>query len=270
MRELRLVMLGLAVVMLLLVGAGFVGRALHPPGPSVATAAVVPPTARTLTGAPRATIEAALADAPDYTRFFDRLRLAFPSDYETIMNALATTQAQRAAEPDPDVMTAEAVTALRRAHGTMAAKAPDAALSQIFASNLRQMKALGGVDPGLCVSFLFGSGGPGSVAFAADHRALVADTAIAGLDAISAGRSEPVAREKPSDDDFRMLDQALTGKGLSRPQIDALLDGKTPDPPIPDADMCRAGQTYLTTLGELPEGPRDRLYALAVGLMERS
>lgn len=267
MRELRLVMLGLAAVMLLLLAAGFVGRALHPPGRNQERAtASVRPAANT----PRAAVEAAIADAPDYTRFFDRLRLAFPSDYDTILNSLAAEQAKRSGEPDIDVLMAEAVATLRRAHGAMAAKASDAALGQIFSSNLREMKAMGEVNPELCVSFLFGAAGSGLARFSADHRALVADDAIAGLDAISSGRSEPVERTKPDDADFQLLDQTLATKGLSRPQIDALLDGKTAVPPIPDAEMCQAGQTYLATLATLPEASRDRLYALAVDLMAKS
>ncbi len=264
MRELRLVMLGLAVVMLLLVGAGFIGRALHPPRYDRATA-----TTREA-ATPRGTVEVAIADTPDYTRFFDRLRLAFPSDYDTIMSSLAAGQAQRGGEPDADVMMADAVAALRRLHGGLAAQASDTALGQIFATNLREMKALGEVNPALCVSFLFGASGAGFAGFAADHRALVADAAIAGLDAISSGRTEKVARARPDDADFQQLDAALAAKGLTRPQIEALLDGKTADPPIPDAEMCQAGQSYLATLATLPEASRDRLYALAVDLMGKS
>ncbi len=267
MRELRLVMLGLAAVMLLLLAVGFIGRALHPPAHNQSVSGAA---SRPAVGDTRAAVETAIADAPDYARFFDRLRLAFPSDYETIVASLAAGPAQRGAEPDVDVMMADAVTALRRAHGALAAKASDAALGQIFASNLREMQALGEVNPGLCVAFLFGAGGPGFASFSADHRALVADAAIAGLDAISSGRTDQVTRAAPSDADFQRLDQALTSKGLSRPQIEALLDGKTADPPIPDAEMCQAGQTYLATLATLPEESRDRLYALAVDLMAKS
>ena len=267
MRELRLVMLGLAVVMLVLLAAGFVGRALHPPAQNRERSTAVSRGAATN---PRAAVEAAIADAPDYTRFFDRLRLAFPSDYNAIMASIVAEHSQRGGEPDADVMMADAVAALRRAHGALAAKASDAALGQIFASNLREMATLGEVNPGLCVAFLFGAGGAGFAGFAADHRALVADAAIAGLDAIDSGRSEQVTRAAPDDADFQMLDKALTAKGLTRPQIEALLDGKTADPPISDTDMCQAGQTYLSTLAALPEASRDRLYALAVDLMAKS
>jgi hypothetical protein len=67
-----------------------------------------------------------------------------------------------------------------------------------------------------------------------------------------------------------MLDHALVAKGLSRPAIDALLDGKQADPPLADAAMCEAGQSYLAVLATLPAEVRDRLYGLAVDLMAKS
>ena len=54
------------------------------------------------------------------------------------------------------------------------------------------------------------------------------------------------------------------------PEIDALLDGRTPEPPIAEATMCTAGQTYLSTLAELPPDVRSRRYGLAVDLMAKS
>lgn len=63
---------------------------------------------------------------------------------------------------------------------------------------------------------------------------------------------------------------ALGDHGLSKAEIDALLDGKIPDPPIEDARMCAAGQTYLDVLATLPEVARMRIYALAVQLMANS
>ena len=67
-----------------------------------------------------------------------------------------------------------------------------------------------------------------------------------------------------------MLDRALVDKGLSRPEIDALLDGKVATPPIADDQMCKAGQAYLVTLAALPVDVRARLYGLAVDLMAKS
>ena len=152
----------------------------------------------------------------------------------------------------------------------MAAKASDDALAQIFALQLKEMRELETRDPHLCVAFLYGANGVGYLNFAADHRGLVADAAIAGLDAMNSGRMDNVQRGAPSDNDFQSLDKALVEKGLTRPQIDALLDGKTADPPIADDTMCKAGETYLETLTTLPSEVRARLYGLAVDLMAKS
>ena len=282
MRELRLVLLGLAATIAVLLGAGFLKRALTSGSRQVvAVAPAVPeadtsPTQATRPQAPiaastspvRAEVEHSIADAPDYVRFFDRLRLLFPSDYDTIMNSLAANT--KLGEVNVDLVMADAVTALRRAHGGLAARASDAALEQIFSLQLREMAALAERDPHLCVAFLYGANGNGFLGFAADHRSLVADAAIAGLDAMNSGRMDQIARSSPSDGDFQALDRALVAKGLTRPEIDALLDGKVADPPIADPAMCQAGQAYLATLATLPPGSRARLYGLAVDLMAKS
>ena len=274
MRELRLVLLGLAAVVAMLLGTDFLMRAFKSPAPeTVATiegpatpSAVAPPTPAV--AASRAVLERAIADTPDYTRFFDRLRLVFPGEYETIMSGLA--ESNQGKEPNVDTLMADAVIALRHARGSLAAKAPEPALAQIFMLQLQEMQALATRDPHLCVAFLYGANGTGFLAFAAEHRPMVADAAIAGLDAMNGGRMERVERGTPSDSDFQTLDRALVGKGLSRPEIDALLDGKTADPPIADAAMCKAGETYLETLAALPDDTRGRLYGLAVDLMAKS
>ena len=275
-------LLGLAAVIALLLGANFLLRAFRVPGvpPLVQTTVpeppipmveepparpVVVPSVPAAPPAARAIVDRAIADAPDYTRFFDRLRLAFPSDNEAILNTLANAVAN-GGEPNVDLMMADAVAALRRNQGALAAQASDAALGQVFALQLQEMQALGQRDAHLCVAFLYGANGTGFQAFAADHRPLVADAAIAGLDAINSGSMEHVRRPAPSDGDFQVLDRALVGKGLSRPEIEALLDGKSAIPPIPDETMCKAGQSYLATLATLPADLRTRLYALAVDI----
>lgn len=277
MKALRLVLLGLAALIAVLLGAGFLSRAFDHGRKQVATVAPAPAPEGTQAGAgpqpgaggaARASVERSIAEAPEYTRFFDRLRLVFPSDYDSILNGLAA--GSKADGVNVDLVMADAVTALRRAHGALASKASDGALTQIFALQLKEMQALGQRDPRLCVGFLYGASGTGFLGFAADNRALVADAAIAGLDAMNSGRMDAVVRSAPSDADFQTLDHALVAKGLSRAQIDALLDGKAADPPIPDADMCRAGQSYLETLATLPADVRDRLYGLAVDLMAKS
>ena len=285
MRELRLVLLGLAAVIALLLGGNFLLRAFRVPGlpplapttarepasptgeapPALAPAVVVVPVVPPAPAAARAIVDTTIADAPDYTRFFDRLKLAFPSDDEAILNTLANAVAN-GGEANVDLMMADAVTALRRSHGALAAQASDAALAQVFTLQLREMQALARRDAHLCVAFLYGANGSGFQAFAAEHRPLVADAAIAGLDAVNSGSIEHVRRPAPSDTDFQTLDRALVTKGLSRPEIEALLDGKSAIPPIPDEIMCKAGQTYLATLATLQADVRARLYALAVDI----
>ena len=285
MRELRLVLLGLAALVAMLLGTAFLMRALKQPPSRVAAVPIEPtvplaPSAlspQSLASA-RGAVEQAIADSPDYTRFFDRLRLVFPGEYETIVSNLAVavsrvphaSNGEGSEAANADIAMADAVAALRKAHGSLAAKASDEALAQIFVLQLREAQALALRDPHLCVAFLYGASGTGFLAFAADHRPLIADAAIAGLDAMVSGRMEQVQRSAPSDSDFTLLDKALVDKGLTRPEIDALLDGKTASPPIADEAMCKAGQVYLSTLGSLPADARARLYGLAVDLMAKS
>ncbi len=291
MRELRLVLLGLAALISVLLGAGFLVRAFKGPSPPRVVAVPIEPSVPRVASrlspqalaAARGTVERAIADTPDYARFFDRLRLVFPGEYETIVanlaagigketagGAIAPVAAIAGSEANPDVAMADAVTALRKAHGALAARASDDALGQIFVLQLKEARALAERDAHLCVAFLYGASGTGFLSFAADHRPLIADAAIAGLDAMASGQTEQVQRAAPSDADFQVLDRALVDKGLSRPEIDALLDGKTATPPIADDEMCKAGQIYLVTLAALPTAVRARLYGLAVDLMAKS
>lgn len=283
MRELRLVLLGLAAVIALLLGAAFLVRAFTPQEKRVASHA--PPTIEPRVASPglgnldkttplqtapappgaRAAIERAIADAPAYARFFDRMRLLFPSDYDAVMNGLADTSGT-SADIDVDKLTAAADAALRRKHGKLQAQASDAALAQVFSADLQAMQALSQRDAHLCVSYLFNASGSGFLGFAADHRDLVAAIAIAGLDAMNSGRMDADQRASPTDSDLQSFDQALVAHGLSRPEIEVLLDGKAANPPIADATMCKAGVTYLETLASLPPAMRSRFYGLAVGL----
>ena len=214
MRMLRLVLLGLAAIIAFVLCGNFVLRAvksgkvptvLTEPAPSGPPATQTVPLRAALSpealATARAGVEDAIAKTPDYARFFDRLRQAFPGDYETIMNMVAAASQGR--DVNVDSVMSDAVAALRRAQGTNAVKAPDQALAQIFTLHLAEMKALAERDPHLCVAFLYGANVPGFPAFAADHRALVADAALAGLEAMSAGRSSGVDRGAPSAADFQ-------------------------------------------------------------------
>lgn len=214
---------------------------------------------------PRRAVEAKIAAAPDIARFFDRLRLTLPNDYEKAAAGLVKLGETGTA----DVYLSEAVKSLRQSRGAAAAKADAAPLSQVFAKQLQVLEALSARDPKICVDFLYGGASEAIFKFAADNRALVSDLAIAGLDAILDGEQKKIARGGPNEADFQLLEKALREKGLSAAEIEALLDGKTPDPPLPDDKMCAAGKTYLQTLATLPEATRLRIYALAVELMAR-
>lgn len=269
MHQLRLVLLALAALMgvALALGPSLLDwrrpGARHAEIPVIEAPAAV---ARIEPSVQRSVLEAALEGALPYRRFFDRLHLAFPADYERAETAAAR---QDARSFNVDAALSEAARGLRQARGILAAKASGPLLSRVFEMQLAVMRALATRDRRLCVDFLYGGASEGLTAFSADNRALIADLALAGLEAIHDGQSARVERGPPSDEDFAMLETALTAKGLEKAEIEALLDGRTPEPALDDARMCRSGQVYLETLRELPEDIRLRIYALAVELMAR-
>ena len=277
MNNLRLALLGLAAIAALFLGFGFLQRAFRGPQAPADTAVIilqpavpVPTEDGPAVGAARRKVEAAIAATPDYARFFDKLRALFPGEYESILASLAREAGAAPQFPSADTLTADAIGALRKSDGLLAARASDDALGQIFVRQLDEMRALAQRDVHLCVAFLYGASGTGFLDFAAANRAMIADSGIAGLDAMHSGQVEQITRTAPSDGDFQLLERALTQKGLSRPEIETLLDGKTANPPIADDRMCAAGQSYLETLAGLEPGPRGRLYALAVNLLAKS
>jgi len=203
-------------------------------------------------------------------RFFGRLRQLLPHEYDQILNGFARQSIEGADMSNVDSLLSDAVRSLRLAKGSLAAEADGPALSRIFDMQLAMMQALAAKDPKLCVDFLYGGASQAFFEFSSENRALVANMAIAGLDAIGSGRINKIERAPPSDRDFELLEQALKAKGLDEAEIAAILDGKTPNPPISNQRMCQVGQIYLQTLGTLPEPARFRIYALAVELMARS
>jgi hypothetical protein len=226
-----------------------------------------PPEAR---AAARKSIEARMAQVPEYQRFFDRLRLALPSQYEATLNGFADRLVATGKEQSVDTYLSEAVRDLRQARGALAAKADATALARIFDVQLAMLDALSKTDQRLCVDFLYGGASEAFYQFSARNRQLAGDMAIAGLEAIVDGQAKKNTRQAPTDADFALLEKAMAAKGLSQAEIEALLDGKTPDPPLEDARLCRAGRVYLEMLKTLPEPVRLRIYALAVELMARS
>ncbi|MDB5571040.1 MAG: hypothetical protein JWN93_2223 [Hyphomicrobiales bacterium] len=266
MHAVRIVLLLIALVGAIVAGWVFVDQAIQPEtAPEVRL-----PAEGDLSAVGLRAVDERLRLAPEYAPFFARLKSAFPQDHEKAMQVFAERAVQTSRLDEPDTYLVEAVRMLRRSHGVLASKAGAGELDRVFLMQARVMGGLAEVDPRLCVDFLYGNAAQGFFNFAARNRALMADMAMAGLDAIASGRAQKVERAPPSDADFAALEKALEAKGLGRNEIDALLDGKTPEPPIPDAAMCRAGRAYLDALRAIPEDARMRIYALAVELLARS
>lgn len=276
MNILRLVLLGLAALASIVIGAALLQKAIRPEtssAPLISTASTrsgEPWTSPHEIDAARRAFEEKLKSAPEYAAFFDRLKTVFPSEYESFLAAFARRSAASGETASADLLMAEGVRSLRLSRGILAAKAGSQALEHIFDLQFTMLRALAAKDPRLCVIFLYGGESPGFFEFSAQNRGLVAAMAIAGIDAILDGEIKRIERPAPAATDFDVLEKALRAKGLDTPEIEALLDGKPSDPPIGDAKMCRAGQVYLETLAAMPESIRLRIYGLAVELMARS
>jgi hypothetical protein len=282
MNKLPFLLLGLGGSVALAAGAAMLVLALDPgareirrpsavePAPATAPPLPLSPVRLEARAAARKAIEAHLAQTPEYQRFFDRLRLTLPSQYDTTLNGFADRLVVTGKEQSVDVYLSEAVRDLRQARGALAAKADGAPLARIFEMQLAMLDALAKTDQRLCVDFLYGGASEAFYQFSANNRQLASDMAVAGLEAIVDGQAKKNERQTPTDADFALLEKAMAAKGLSQAEIVALLDGKTPDPPLEDERLCRAGRVYLEMLKTLPEPVRLRIYALAVELMARS
>ncbi len=264
----RILALAAAAVVAICLGVGMMILAFSPPRPGGAFAA--------LGGGPldiaaaRQMVETEIAQTPEYARFFARLRETFTSDYEKTLQEFAERLSQTKTEQSVDYYLSEAVRRLRQSRGALAAKADPEAMSRVFAEQLAVLQAVAQEDKKLCVGFLYGATNQDFQRFAAAQRPLVADMATAGLEAMVNGKAKNLARSQPTEADFKALETALAARGLGKAEIDALLDGKMPDPPLDDARMCAAGQTYLEVLRTLPEASRTRIYGLALELMAKS
>lgn len=272
---LRLALLSFAAVIAAVLAVGFFltagqQRVAEAPSSKASDLAAPPVPSPEPLALARQSVERELARQPDYAVFFARLKSALPEEYEAILDNFAKQALDGKDLHDVDALLSQAVRDLRVSNGILAAKADGPALAHIFDVQLQMMQALAATDPKLCVDFLYGGASQGFFAFSASHRPLVADMAIAGLDAIVSGRANGIDRDPPSDADFNQLSSAMKSQGVSDAEIGAILDGKMPTPPIPDARMCAVGQIYLKTLASLPEQARLRIYALAVSLMARS
>jgi hypothetical protein len=214
----------------------------------------------------RAALEEKLAQAPEYQAFFTKLRQLYPADYEAALRA-SLAEGSLAKDNAADLVLTEAVRGLRQTRGLSGAKAGGQALDQLFDLHLKVLRQLAATDPALCVDFLNGAPEDRFAAFTGANRSLMAEEALAGLDAIDDGAHKKIDREAPTPQDFDDLEKLLLAKGLDKPAIELLLDGKTPDPPLSDATACKNGVIYLDVLKTLPDLQRLRLYALALEVM---
>ena len=269
MHVLRLVLLGIAIGVAIILGVRFAGNPFvtqvarrETPAPASIVVNLSPEVARE-------TVERQIGSARDFAPFFKTMRENFPAEYERALTAFSE-RAQSAPPQSPDEYLAEMLRGLRRTHGVLAAKASVSALERVFELQGKIVGALAEANPQLCADFLYGNAPAGFFRFSATHRSLVAAMADAGLEAIIDGRSLNIERNAPADEDFTVLEAELEKKGLGKPEIEALLDGKTPEPPLSDTAMCRAGVVYFDTLRSLPADARLKIYALAIRLLARS
>ena len=214
----------------------------------------------------RKSLEARLTQAQDYAPFIRKYNSAFPADWAAFTDRAAREHPASAAADNTDSLMAEAVRDLRRARGITASRASPAALLRVLSSQSAILSALSVIDKRMCVDFLFGQQNDAFLAFSNRNRPLIAAMANSALDAIIEGAAGKPPRAPPTDLDFDVLEKALRDNGLDNLEIEAMLDGRLPDPPLSDDRLCKAGNIYLETLKTLPEGPRLRLNALAVEL----
>lgn len=220
--------------------------------------------------ATRQLITRRLAEVPEYKPFFELLKKSFPKAHNRIVEGFVDKAQKGGRIESADLYLAQALSGLRSTHGVLAAKAGPAHLSRIFSIQSSIVKTLAKSNAKLCADYLNGSASRSFFKFSTAHRKIMGDMAHAGLVAIVDGQNSKIERASPNEDDFKLIEVALKNKGLEKPEIEALLDGKTPDPPLADKTICKAGQIYFDTLRNLPEDLRMKIYALQIKLLARS
>ncbi len=220
--------------------------------------------------AARQLIAGRLNDAPEFAPFFETFQKSFPAAHTRAFDNFAETAAKGGHVESADLYLAQALRSLRSSHGILASNASPEVLMQVFDMQAAILKALSVNNPGLCADFLYGAASEPFFLFSKAHRKLVADMAEASLKAIMDGKEKGIQRTAPDAKEFAELEAALRAKGLEKPEIEMLLDAKTPEPPLADTTVCRSGIIYFETLRALPEETRTKIYALAVRLLARS
>ncbi len=283
MNSLRLLLFGLALCVLAVLGWRFIApspretlrepsRTGAPEAPPKLTASrPQPPAPAAGTAAEaRRSVEARVAEVPQYAAVFAGLGGAFPHVRDQLLDQWAARLARSGVLASPDTLMWQAMRDVQQSQGLLARRAGDEALSAYFDARLALLDAMAPSDPKLCADFLYGSADVSLDAFSATHRDLVANLAQRQLAALTSGKDgkgDPVA---PTPADFDLVVAGLAAKGLSQDEIGVLLDGKMLDPPPSDARLCHMGRTYLTVLRALPAEARLRIYGLAAELLARS
>ena len=240
-----------------------------PPAPTIISTPAIDPPTTPAAPPPHNALSDRMGEVPDYKTFRDRFAASFPGDWTRAVEVMGQPRADGLPSDTPDALFLETLKTLRRSRGALASKAASEPLSAVFTQQMRLLAALSSTDKRLCVDFLFGEDSRGFLAFAGTHRPLLVALAGAALDAVIDGAAKRIERPAPTDADFALLEKMLTERGLGAAEIEALLDGRHPDPPIADDRLCDAGLVYYDVLKQLPEDARLRIYALSVELMSR-
>ena len=235
---------------------------LKPP-PASAPGSVPPPPAAAPSAA---TAEERLAEVPEFSAFYTKLKADFPAAYAALVAQLKS----RAKMPTGNAAIWDAMRGLQQSQGVLAAQAGPPALDGYFDARLAIMNGLAPLNARDCVDFLYGVINPSISDFTAAHQSLVATLADRQLAAIEDGRARHLDRLPPSAADLDALSSNLATRNVSPQEIGLLIDGTTPDPPIPDGRLCELRIVYLDVLRGLPAETRQRIYGLAVELLARS
>jgi hypothetical protein len=266
MNTLRFLLIGAAALVAGLIGWRYKGAPVRGQVPSQAMAAPTPIS----TEKARQAVSAQLNQVAEYAPFYARLAQDFPSDQSQVIQTLVAKTASAGMVDSPDAALIDAIRALQNRRGIVASRAEDDKLVRIFEAQSAIMAGLAETNPGLCREFLYGGSSDGFLDFAANHRDLIANLAMADLEAIENGQNRGIGRDPPTDADLNALAQALAHQGLSEGEIAALMDGVMPREAISDARMCEIGRIHLEALRKLPEPSRSRVLALEIKLMAHS
>ncbi len=272
----RVLILGTSAVVFLCVGVAMLILATTPPPKRGAGVAAPPPAVKEARRQPmsearaKQALDEALASAPEYAEFFARFAQAFPVDYGA-STAAFKARIKALGHPDSaDYYVSEAIRLLRKSQGALVAKAEPESLARVFDAQLAVMRAMAQESPRMCVGFLYGATSQDFEKAAASRRPLVAEMALARLEATANGQTKRIERGAPSPADVKSLEKALAERGLNETEIDVLIGGRTLNPPLDDARMCSIGLAYLEALRAMPEAQRTKIYSLLLEQMARS